>query len=99
MQTYRERLPAASLADVVSSVWVQRVSPDDPPYEHRTVPNGSIEVVCVVGTQRASLAGPRLEPVIERLDPGTTVVGARLRPGVSPALTGATAQELVGRSV
>jgi AraC-like DNA-binding protein len=99
MQTYRERLPAASLADLVTCVWVQRVEPDDPPHEHRTVPNGSIEVVCVVGTRRAWLAGPRLEPVVERLDPGTTVVGARLRPGVSAAVTGATAPELVGRSV
>lgn len=97
MQTYRERLPAPGLAELVSCVWVQLVPPGGPAYEHRTVPNGAIEIVCVTGTDRVCVAGPRTAPVLDRLDPGTTVVGARLRPGVPPALIGATARELLGR--
>jgi AraC-like DNA-binding protein len=97
MQTYRERLPAPALAGVLSCVWVQRVSPDGPAYEHRTVPNGAIEIVCVTGTDTVSVVGPRTAHVLDRLDPGTTVVGARFRPGVPPAVIGATAHELLGR--
>ena len=97
MQTYRERLPVPALAELVSCVWVQRVSPDGPAYEHRTVPNGAIEIVCVTGTDTACVVGPRTTPVLDRLDPGTTVVGARFRPGVPPAVIGATAHELLGR--
>jgi AraC-like DNA-binding protein len=95
-QTYRERLPAPTLAGFASCVWLQQVSPEGPAYDHRTVPNGCVEVACVKGADTVSVIGPRREPVVERLPPGSTVVGVRFRPGVPPALLGATARELVG---
>jgi AraC-like DNA-binding protein len=95
-QAYRERLPAPGLADLASCVWRQQISPDGPAYEHRTVPNGCIEVACVRGGNVVSVIGPRREPVVECLPPGTTVVGVRFRPGVPAAVLGATAQELMG---
>jgi len=94
-QTYRERLPEGRLAGLASCVWVQQVSPQGPAYEHRTVPNGCIEVACVKGSDGVSVNGPRREPVVERLPPGSTVVGVRFRPGVPAAVFGATSQELV----
>jgi hypothetical protein len=94
-QTYRERLPVRRLAGLASCVWVQQVSPEGPAYEHRTVPNGCIEVACAKGTNVVSVSGPRREPVVERLPPGSTVVGVRFRPGVPEAVFGATARELV----
>ena len=94
-QTYRERLPARGLAGLASCVWVQQVSPEGAEYAHRTVPNGCVEVACVKGTHVVSLVGPRREPVIERLPPGSTVVGVRFHPGVPAAVLGAAAPELV----
>jgi len=99
LQTYRERLPAPGLAGLLSCVWVQQVSRDGPEYEHRTAANGCVEVACVTGTDVVSLVGPRREPVVERLPPGSIVVGVRFRPGVAPAVLGATAPELVGLDV
>ena len=95
MQTYRERLPAPGLAHFLSCVWVQRVSSDSAAYEHRTVPNGAIEIVCVTGTDTVRVIGPRRAPAVERLGPGSTVVGARFQPGVPTALIGASAHELL----
>jgi AraC-like DNA-binding protein len=39
----------AELAPYVSCVWVQEVAPDSPPYAFQAVPNGSVEVVCILG--------------------------------------------------
>ena len=97
MQTYRERLPAPGLEDLVACTWEQRVSPDGPAYEHRTVPNGCVEVIAAGGA--VTIAGPRLEPVVERLPPGAVVRGLRLRPGVPAHVLGAPAAELAGRVV
>jgi AraC-like DNA-binding protein len=81
---------------LASCVWVQQISPDGPAYEHRTVPNGCIEVACVKGADVVSVSGPRREPVVERLPPGATVVGVRFRPGLPAAVLGATGRELMG---
>lgn len=43
-QRYVERLPHPGLRSVISFGFVQQVSEDAPPYVHRSVPNGSIEV-------------------------------------------------------
>ena len=61
-------------------MWVQRVAPGAPPYTHRTVPNGSVELSCVVG-EAVRVIGPRTAPVVEVLAPGQTVIGVRFRPG------------------
>jgi AraC-like DNA-binding protein len=98
-QTYRERLPEPRLADLVSCVWVQQVSPEGPAYEHRTVPNGCVEVACVKGSDVVSVIGPRREPTVERLAPGSTVVGVRFRPGVPAAVLGTAPRDLAGLDV
>jgi AraC-like DNA-binding protein len=83
-QSYIERAPAPELSGVVASVWVQRVEPDAPPYTHRTVPNGSMELLCRVGGD-AVVIGPRTAPAVDVLEPGATVIGVRFRPGVTVA--------------
>jgi len=98
-QTYRERLPVPSLAGVATCVWLQQVSPEGPAHEHRTAPNGCIEIACVKGADDISVIGPRRGPAVERLPAGSTVVGVRLRPGVPAAVLGATAAELAGGQV
>jgi AraC-like DNA-binding protein len=95
-QSYVERPPAPPLAGTVASVWVQRVAPGAPPYTHRTVPNGSVELSCVVG-EAVRVIGPRTGPVVDVLAPGQTVIGVRFRPGT--ARLGVATSELVDDEV
>jgi AraC-like DNA-binding protein len=94
VQSYRERLPASVLAGHLTCVWVQRVEKDSAPYSHRTVPNGSAELVVPVG-ELPRVVGPQTSATEEVLDGGTTVVGVRFRPGAAPAVLGVPATEVV----
>ena len=93
-QTYREFRPPLRLAAHLASVWIQRVPPDAAPYRHRSVPNGSVELVCPVGAV-PRIVGPQTGPVVDVLAPGTTVVGARFHPGAAPSVLGVPASELI----
>lgn len=97
-QTYTEMRPVAALTEVVSAVWVQRVEPGAEPHRQRHLPNGSADIVCRVGAA-PQIVGPRTAPAVDVLPAGTTVVGARLRPGATGAVLGAPASELVDRTV
>jgi AraC-like DNA-binding protein len=97
-QTFRERTPVAALDDYVTCVWVQLVAGHGPTYTHRTVPNGSAELVCELGAA-ARIVGPQTRPTAETIQPGTSVVGIRFRPGAAPALLGVPASELVDRVI
>jgi AraC-like DNA-binding protein len=94
LQTFRERPPARRLGPYVTCVWAQEVFAGSSPYRHRTVPNGSSELVCEVGGD-VKVVGPQTGPTEELLAPGTTVVGVRLRPGASQAVLGLPTSELV----
>ena len=97
-QLYRERRPAPVLAGRAACVWIQSVSPSSVPYVHRTVPNGSVELSCRVGSL-PRLSGPRTRATVDVLAPGTTLVGIRFRPGAAPRLIGVPASALVDESV
>jgi AraC-like DNA-binding protein len=95
VQSYRERRPAPHLAGLVSAVWIQEVAAEGDTYEHRTVPNGSVEISHALGTDVVSVSGPQRQPTVGRLAPGSTVIGIRFRPGVAPSILGPPASELV----
>jgi AraC-like DNA-binding protein len=95
LQSYRERLPAARVASHVSSVWTLEVGADGASYEHRTVPNGSVEISYALGDGAAEVSGPQRGPAVASVEPGTTVVGVRLRPGAAHSILGVPASELV----
>lgn len=97
-QTYRERPPVPALAGFVSSTWVQRVLPGAAPYVHRNVPSGGVELVCRVGSV-PYVVGPLTGPRVETLEPGSTVVGLRFRPGAAAALLGVPPSEFVDLTV
>lgn len=99
VQSYRERLPAPELASDVSSVWVLEVAADGPAYEHRTVPNGSVEISYALGSNVVDVSGPQRRPTVARVSPGTTVVGIRFRPGMAQSILGPPAAELVDQRV
>jgi AraC-like DNA-binding protein len=91
-QSYVERLPVVGLADLVRTVWVQRMGAE--PYEQRNLPTGGIELHCPVGSV-PRVVGPLTGPSVEVLAPGTTLVGVRFRPGVAGAVFGRPASDLV----
>jgi AraC-like DNA-binding protein len=95
---YEERTPRPELASLLSSVWVQQISPDAPPYAHLNVPNGCVELVCRVG-DTPQIVGPLTRGAVELLAPGSTVVGVRFRPGAAAALLGLSPSELVDDTV
>lgn len=95
VQSYRERVPAPEIATHVASVWSLEVAPSGVVYEHRTVPNGSVEIAYEVGTNLLHVVGPQRGPTVARVEPGTTLVGMRLRPGLAEPILGLPASELV----
>ena len=94
-QSYVERSPVPALRELVSSVWVQQVGRDAAPYVHRRIPNGAVELVCRIGST-PQVIGPLTEPLVEVLQPGTTIVGLRFVPGAFPVVAGQPASEVVG---
>ncbi|MFF5289268.1 AraC family transcriptional regulator [Paractinoplanes globisporus] len=97
-QSYVERPPVPGLRGLASSVWVQQVGRDAAPYVHRRIPHGGAELVCRVGSM-PQMIGPLTGPVVEVVEPGTTVVGMRFVPGAFPAVTGQPASEMVGLAI
>jgi AraC-like DNA-binding protein len=95
VQSYRERIPVPQIAGHVSSVWIQHVGAAGPAYEHRTVPNGCVEISYAVGSDYVAASGPQRGPTVASLAPGSTVVGIRFRPGVASSFLGLPASELV----
>jgi AraC-like DNA-binding protein len=99
VQSYRERLPAREIASQVASVWALEVAAEGAAYEHRTVPNGSVEISYALGTDVVHVSGPQRGPTVARVPPGTTVVGLRFRPGVAESILDLPASELVDLNV
>jgi AraC-like DNA-binding protein len=97
-QSYVERAPVPALRELASSVRVQQVGRDAAPHVHRHVPNGAVELVCRVGSA-PQVIGPLTEPLLEVLEPGTTVVGVRFVPGAFPAVAGRPASEVAGLAI
>jgi AraC-like DNA-binding protein len=97
-QRYVERSPTPALRELISSVWVQQVGRDAAPYVHRRVPDGAVELVCRVGSA-PQVIGPLAAPLVEVLQPGTTIVGVRFVPGAFPVVAGRPASEVTGRAL
>jgi AraC-like DNA-binding protein len=97
-QSYVERPPIRALAGVVSSVWIQEVAPDAPPYTQRNIPSGGVELVCRLGRE-PRVVGPLTGALVEVLEPGSTVVGLRFAPGAAARVLGLPASELVDLAV
>jgi len=83
----RELRPAPALARHVTCVWEQTVPLHSAAFTHRKAPNGSVELVCAVGSM-PRIVGPQTGPIEETLAPGTTIVGVRLRPEAAASVLG-----------
>jgi AraC-like DNA-binding protein len=98
VQRYWERLPAPALAGHAASVWALEVG-DGAAYEHRTIPNGSVEISYTIGADVVEVSGPQRDSTVARVAPGTAIVGIRLRPGLAPSILGQPSSELAELSV
>jgi AraC-like DNA-binding protein len=96
--TVRERRPAPALARHVTCVWTQTVSSHSMAFTHRKAPNGSVELVCAVGSM-PRVVGPQTGPIEEALAPGTTIVGVRLRREAASSVLGVPISTLVDLAV
>jgi AraC-like DNA-binding protein len=98
-QSLQERPPPPAAAPYLRCTWIQRVSPAGPPYSHRILPNGCVELSADLRSGRLVASGPRRQPRQALLAPGTTLVGVRFRLGAATAMLGVSASELVDQEV
>jgi AraC-like DNA-binding protein len=98
-QSLRELPPFPGARSYLSSAWVRRVSSAGPPYSHRALANGCVELSADLGSGRLTVSGPRQRPRQVALAPGTMLVGVRFRLGASSALLGVSTSELVEEDV
>jgi AraC-like DNA-binding protein len=94
VHSVHERPPASALAHHVTCVWIQTVSAHSTAFTHRKAPNGSVELVCAIGSMPRIL-GPQTGPIEEALAPGSTIVGVRLRPEAAASVLGLPTSTLV----
>jgi AraC-like DNA-binding protein len=98
--TFDERPPPAGLAHIVTCAWIQVIPLGFGPYLHTSTPDGSLEIVYRLGDGHGPhLVGPLTRPTQEVLEPGTTTVGIRFRPGASVGVVGMPTSELVDLTV
>jgi AraC-like DNA-binding protein len=84
--SYLERLVASP---VVACTWEQVTTA---PHEQRVVPDACVDLIWA--GERLIVAGPDTRPRVVALEPGSRLVGARLRPGTAAAVLGLPASEL-----
>src|SRR5262249_23383112 len=82
---YRERPAGGPLAEHLACLWTQAL-PDAPMLPLQVFPDGCIDIIWTGGDLR--VAGPDSGPVLERIAPGTVLVGLRFRPGAAPPWLG-----------
>jgi AraC-like DNA-binding protein len=95
---YREYPAPAALKSHLMCLWTQAIVGSGEPYAHRVLPDGCIDLV-FIDDDPPVVVGPYVESFIARLSPGTTIVGARFRPGRAAALLGHPASALLNQSV
>jgi hypothetical protein len=98
-QSLREFPPFPAARSYLSCAWIQRVSSAGPPYSHRVLANGCVELSADLRSGRLTVSGPQQRPRRLLLSPGTTLVGVRFRLGAASALLGVSTSELVEENV
>jgi AraC-like DNA-binding protein len=84
--SYLERL---RVSPVVACTWEQTTTTE---HEQHIVPDACVDLIWT--GERLTVAGPDTRPRVVRLESGSRLVGARLRPGAAGAILGLPASEL-----
>jgi AraC-like DNA-binding protein len=89
---YREFQPIPELEGLAACTWEREVPVADGPAATRVLPDGCVDLVW--RGSELIVAGPDREALMSPLQPGETVVGLRLPPGVAGATLGIPAKEV-----
>ena len=89
---YREFRLRSELSGVAICAWERNVPHARAPAASRVLPDGCVDLVWRAGG--LFVAGPDTGPVMSPLQPGETIVGLRLRPGIAGEALGLPASEL-----
>jgi AraC-like DNA-binding protein len=95
---YREYAPPRSLADHFLCFWTQSITGCQGEYAQRVLPDGCIDLI-FINEEAPIVVGPWVNHFVAWFPAGTTIVGARWRPGRAPALLGHPSSELLNQSV
>lgn len=93
---YREFRPTQAFALYLLCFWTQTIrSPVE--FEQRVVPDCCVDIL--LRGDVPMVFGPWTGPFVDRLAPGTSIIGARFHPGLAPSLLGVPASDLLNRFV
>jgi AraC-like DNA-binding protein len=98
LSDYREFPAPALLADRFLCFWTQTIVGSHGVYEHRVLPDACIDIL-FINDDRPLVVGPWTVPFIASLAAGSSIIGARLRPGYAPCLLGMPASELLNQTI
>jgi AraC-like DNA-binding protein len=98
LSQYREFPAPVPVADRFLCLWTQTIIGSQGDYPQRVLPDGCIDIV-LINDETPVVAGPWTTPFVSRLAVGTTVTGARLRPGRASCLLGIPASELLNQII
>lgn len=93
---YREFDPPAALEGHFQCVWSNTLRPDAGSLS-AVVPDGCVDITWIDG--ELVVAGPDMAVAVTKLTPGSTVIGARFRPGAASRWLGLPMSEIVGDRV
>ena len=78
--------------------WTQTIVGSQGAFKHRVLPDGCVDVV-FINDEPPKVFGPWTIPFVAQLAVGTSVTGARLRPGRASCLLGMPASELLNQAI
>jgi AraC-like DNA-binding protein len=93
---YREWEPAVALRDHVYRVWENDLARSSGE-EYRVVPDGCVDILWTGAN--LLVAGPDTHPIVEKVQPGSRVIGLRFFPGAAHRWLGVPLSEILNRRV
>jgi len=96
--SYRELAPPDAARPHLVCIWTSRIASGGAAYEQRVLPDACVDILWADDGEPV-VAGPATRALVASVPPGTTVVGARFRPGWSAGVLGVDASELQDQHV
>jgi AraC-like DNA-binding protein len=95
---YRELPPPRSFSGRLVCMWTQTIEGTEGNYRHSVLPDGCVDIVWI-GRAEPIIAGPATHRIVVGLPAGTSLIGARFRPGWAASCLGLPVDELLNQDV